>query len=324
MNIKVRNIGKSEFIDIDNDKLFITFCNIGASLYSLIFNGKNMLMTPKNYNVFLLDEIYHGKTISRTANRIKGNIIEIDDQKYTLDANENGNTLHGGKAGLSSKFFKYKITELSSSVKLMFYYISKEGESGYPGALKVKVTYLIPKEGSKIKVLYDAKTNKATLCNLTNHAFFTLGESNISTLSLKINASKYLLTNKNDLLPVCIEPITKELNFLRFKRLTKDINSKVLKEGKTNGYDHHFYFDEIVKKPQILLKSREVLLKIKTDFSGVQIYSDNYPDNFEWSNVCGGTNRAIAIEPQDDILNRKILRPNEKYRRYIEYNFVKK
>ena len=309
------------FVKVSNKEITLTFCDLGASIYSIQYLGKEMLMTLKHSKDFLNEKLYHGKTIGRTANRIKGNLIEIDGNSYEISANEYGNTLHGGEEGLSTKHFDFDVKETKSSVKVVFKYKSKNKESGFPGALKVKVTYIVPMKGSKLKIKYEAKTNKPTLCDLTNHAFFTLGEESLESLSLKIKSSNYLLASIDELLPISKEPVTKELNFARYKPITKYLHSKKIEVGKANGYDHFFYFDEISKKPQVCLKCKDVVLKIKTDFEGVQIYSDNYEDDYEWLDVKGNKNRSIAIEPMDDYLHRKVLEPDSKYLRYIEYKF---
>ena len=150
--------------------------------------------------------------------------------------------------------------------------------------------------------------------------FFTLGETSLDCLSLKVNASNFLECNSEDLLPIKKSPVSKALDFKKFKKITKDIEK--LRFGKANGYDHNYYFDEISKKPQVIVKTKDCLLKIKTDFECCQFYSDNYAnDSIKWVGLPDGVNRSIAIEPQDDFLNRKVLRPNEKYSHYIQYEF---
>ena len=322
MKIKQYKENMLEFIKVSNDDFSVTLCDLGASIYSIQYLGKEMLMTPKDSKDYWKDNIYHGKTIGRTANRISGNLVEICGNSYEIFNNEGKNTLHGGAEGLSTKLFDFSIKETKNSAKVIFKYSSKNGESGFPGLLKVKITYIVPNRGSKLKVKYEAKTNEPTLCDLTNHAFFTLGEKNLEGLSLKIKSSDYLLASLDELLPISKEPIPKELNFNRFKPITRYLHSNKIEVGKANGYDHYFYFDEISKKPQIFLKGNNVLLKIKTDFEGVQIYSDNYEDDIDWIGMTGNKNRSIAIEPMDDYLNRKVLNVNEKYERYIEYQLL--
>ena len=310
-----------KFVKVSNDVLTVTFCNLGAAVYSIKFHDKEMLLTPKDLEDYSLSNMYHGKTVGRTANRIKGNIIKIDGKKYELDENEFGNTLHGGASGLSTKTFKYKIKESKNAIKVVFSRLSKDGESGFPGKLKTTITYSLHKVKPELKIDFKAKTDKPTLCDLTNHSYFNLGEESVKALSLKILSSKYLLTTTDELLPLSFKNVFEELDFRKNKRIKKGLKSTLIKQGKANGYDHYLRFDEISKKPQITLKSKDVTLKISTDFEGVQIYTDNYEDDIEYINTNEPLNRGIAIEPMDDYLNRKVLRPNEKYSRYIKYKF---
>ena len=91
-----------EFIQVSNKLgLEVTLCSLGAAIFSISFLDDFMTYNPKNTQEFLRENVYHGKTIGRVAGRITGNKIVIDGKTYTLDANENGNVLHGGNAAFS-------------------------------------------------------------------------------------------------------------------------------------------------------------------------------------------------------------------------------
>lgn len=307
------------FVCLDNGKLKLTLCNLGASIFSIHFDNKLMTMTNENIEDFKLPSIYQGKSIGRVGNRIKGNVITIDGKDYRIKNNEGPNTLHSGIDGLSNKIFNFKILEGKSCTKVVFSYNSPNGESGFPGRLNVKITYIVFNQTSKFKIKFEAKTTKPTLCNLTNHAFFTLGETSLNSLSLKVNAPRYVECGADDLIPLCEKEVSKSLDFRKYKRITKDIAK--LRYGKQNGYDHCLLCDENLN---LNLKSKFYLLKIKSNFNSCQIYTDNWPnDSIKWVNLPTGTNRSIAIEPQDSILNREVLRPKEKYTRIINYEFKK-
>ena len=322
--VKEYNQNNLKFITVSNDVLTITLCDLGASLYSIKFKNKEMLLTPADIEDYSLSNMYHGKTIGRTANRIKGNVIKIDGKNYILEENEFGNTLHGGTEGLSSKNFKIKISETANSNKVVFSYTSKDRESGFPGKLKIQVIYKIAKEKPEFRIDFKACCDQPTLCDLTNHAYFNLGEESVKPLSLKIISSKYLLTTTDELLPVSIQNVFEELDFRSFSRIKKGLKSPLIRQGKANGYDHYLLFNEKTNKPQIVLKSKDVKLIIYCNFEGVQIYTDNYEDDIEYLNTHEKVNRGIAIEPMDNYLKRKVLRPGEKYTRYIKYRFLGK
>ena len=323
MEIRTYSENKLNFIEVSNKDLKVTLCDLGASLYAIDFLDKPMLMTLCDSNKFWASGIYHGKTVGRSGNRIRGNKITIDNKEFFIEDNESGNTLHGGINGLSTKVFTSKIEKNNDSLKVIYEYVSLDGESGFPGDLKIRISYCFYENFPRIRIDFDAKTNKPTLCDLTNHAFYILGEENLNSLSLQINSSTYLKTEVDTLLPLSMEKVNKELDFRNSKPIMESINSPEIKKGKANGYDHYFLFDNNNKEPQIFLQSKNLTLEIKSDFEGVQIYTDNYEDDNKWFLVKGKKNRSIAIEPMDNYLNRKVLYPNEEYSRYIELNFKK-
>ena len=135
-------------------------------------------------------EPYFGATIGRFGNRIAKGKFTLDGKEYTLFTNNGVNTLHGGKKGFQAVVWDAKqkgdsILELS--------YLSKDMEEGFPGNLTVKVTYTLT-NNNELKLDYHATTDKKTVVNLTNHAFFNLngqGSGTINNHTLMINADKY-------------------------------------------------------------------------------------------------------------------------------------
>lgn len=310
-----------DFISISNGNFEVTFCSLGAAIFSIYFDNKLMTMTPK-YKEDYLNGIYHGKIVGRSANRIKGNIVKINDKSYELKNNEGPNTLHGGIEGLSTKNFNYKVKEDDNKIALTFRYLSKNGESGFPGNLLVEITYEITDD--EILCLFNAVSDEDTICNLTNHTYFTMGESSLKNCMFKVNASNYLYVDSDDLLPIKKETVFKELDFRNFKNVVEDVDSPKIMVGKANGYDHNFYLDHINSGNfEIFMKGTRYLLSIKTNFECCQIYSDNYTNKYEWIGLDKTIRRSLAIEPQDDFLVRKILKSKEKYYRYIIYKFTK-
>lgn len=321
MSYKIEKISGFNFIKITHNNFEVTFSDLGASIYSIFLDKKSMLLTPKNIADFASPKLYHGKTVGRTGNRIPGNEIVIDNKKYYLENNEGKNTLHGGTNGLSTKIFAFKVDEYKLFTKVTFNYLSKDNEGGYPGNLNTKITYYVSKNKPSIKIVFDALVDKTTMCNLTNHSYFTLGEASLADLKLKISASKYLKTYQSDLLPIKKDKVFSELDFRKPKPILKDISCPLFHGGKLEGYDHHFYFDNPKKHNNIVLKGSKYALTIDTDFDGVQIYTDNFEDDIEFIQINVNVNRGIAIEPQDDYLNRKFLEKNVQYKRYIKYIF---
>ena len=318
--VKINKEDKFDFITFENDEMEVTFSNLGASIYSIIIDGKYMTLTPKDVEDFQKDTLYHGKTIGRSANRIKGNKIQIKDKTYELDNNENENVLHGGKNGLSTKVFDYEYSDNS----ITFSYMSKDKESGFPGNLFVRVIYTINFEEKIISVDYSAQSDEKTVCSLTNHAYFTLGEDCIDNLQLYLPSSKYIFTDPSNLVAIRKDEITDYLDFRTPKLLSSDINHSSLQNTICKGYDHYFFFDEVDDSNQVILTGEKYQLAIRTNFEGIQIFSDNYADSVEFFGTKEEIHRGLALEPSDNHLVLHYLEPNEAYQRHIEYHFFKK
>ena len=123
----------TKFVVIKNEHLEVTLCTLGASIYRIIYDGKDMVLTPKDKNDFFKSNIYYGKTIGRVCGRIEAKpFLNINPQD-----NERGVSLHGGCDGLSTKEFSVDAKPTFAE----FHYLSKDGEAGYPGNLILRVRY---------------------------------------------------------------------------------------------------------------------------------------------------------------------------------------
>ena len=111
-----------------------------------------------------------GAIVGRVAGRIGKGSFKLNDKIYELDKNNNGNCLHGGYKGFSKKIWDYSYSEDEEKSTATFTSFSKDGEGGFPGNLKVQVTYSL--EGDKLSIEYRASSDKDTVVNLTNHSYF--------------------------------------------------------------------------------------------------------------------------------------------------------
>ena len=310
-----------KFFEINNGDLRITFSNLGASIFSIYFDGTLMTLTPKDKKDFEKPKVFNGKTIGRVANRIKGNLIRVDGEAYRLKNNEGKNTLHGGSDGLSTKVFDYEIREENDSDIVEFRYISKDGESGFPGTLDLTVRYTI--QNNQIRLDYFAKVEgKKTPINLTNHLYFTLGDKVIDKLKLKIPSDDYIETD-NELLPKRRYNLRMCLNFNRFRYISYYIDDEILQNSTAKGYDHFIFFKDTDVENKINLLSDKYRLDIDTDYEGVQIYSDNYENAINFVGSETPIHRGIAVEPSLSLLNPNILKIGEVYHHFITYKFTK-
>ena len=311
----------TKFINIVNNADFeVTLSTLGASIFNIKFLGKNMTYNPKNIDDFLRKNLYHGKTVGRVAGRIAHGEIKVNNKTYQLSKNEGENTLHGGTGGLSQREFKCKVEKSDNQVDILFKYISKDLECGFPGKAHFMIRYTIPKDEAKIRLDYICWADEDCPISLTNHAYFCIGESSIDNLYLQINSHRYIELEPKDRTLKGIKEVPGYLDFRRSKNLIEEIDNENMNQGKLKGYDHILLMDE----KDINLECKEFKLTINTSLDAVCIYTDNYDAKFEACNSAQAIRRGIAIEPQLNPLEDKILRIGKIYHHYIDYSFKAK
>lgn len=298
-------MGKIVFIKLTNNKsLEVILSTLGASIFAFYFDGKIMTVTPRKKKDFYLSNIYHGKTIGPVCGRIKNGCLSLNDKTFNYPINEGQNTLHSGENGLSNQLFDYEVIKDG----IIFRYKNEDAE------------YLIKYQlvNNSLKVDFEVRPLHPLPLALTNHAYFSLGDKDISKLSLKVNASKFIEVNKEDLIPERTKEVPPFLDFRNGRMIEQDINHPYLQESRTKGYDHPLLCDD----GRAVLENENYRLTINSDFTSILIYSDNYPNNVKMIGSNNKTHRGIAIEPQDNQLERKIYQNT--YKRFIEYRFEKK
>ena len=219
---------------------------------------------------------YFGALVGRYANRIQHAAFSIDGVRYSLAANDHGNTLHGGLKGFDKVI--WTINQVNDS-SLILSYVSLDGEEGFPGNLTVKVAYTLS-SGNELMIDYTAISDKKTPVNLTNHAYFNLSAGKEATIldeELSIYASKFTPVN-DSLIPTgsISSVLGSPMNFLKPKKIGKDL-AKV-----KGGYDHNYVIDRkdsgkalaaIVSDP-----SSGRIMQVWTTQPGIQFYTGNFLD----------------------------------------------
>jgi aldose 1-epimerase len=259
--------------------------NYGGRLVSLLVPDKNHKLvdvvdgfdSPKGYQDAAND--YYGALIGRYGNRIAKGQFKLDGKTYNLFKNNGPNSLHGGKQGFDSKVWDAK--QLNDH-ELELTYTSKDMEEGYPGTLKVKVTYTVTKYNS-LQIMYEATTDKPTVVNLTNHAYWNLnGAANGDILKhvLQIDADNYTPVDSTLIPTGKIEPVHgTPFDFkapLEIGARIKD-NNEQLKNGK--GYDHNYVLNKhTINTPVVTVIGDKtgLVMKVFTTEPGIQFYSGNF------------------------------------------------
>jgi aldose 1-epimerase len=273
---------------------------------------------------------YFGCLVGRYGNRIANATFTLDGKKYTLAANNNGQSLHGGNKGFDKVVWTAEKLSGDTSIKLT--YLSKDGEEGYPGNLSVTVIYTLTADNT-LQINYSAETDKATPVNLTNHCYFNLSAGTDSTIldhELQLKANTYNEVTAV-LIPTGKMPDVKNtpMDFTSVKRIGKDIDSV------KGGYDHNWIINKTGAGPELVASvyhpSSGRLMEVFTTEPGIQFYSGNFLDgtlkhtkhNQKYvlhAGLCLET-QHFPDSPNQPSFPTTILRPGEKYRQTSVYKF---
>jgi aldose 1-epimerase len=299
---------------------------------------ENVVLGFDNIDDYVAKSPYFGALIGRYGNRIGKGQFTLDGKKYQLSVNDGVNSLHGGAKGFDKHVWDVEPFTKGSDVGLHLHYTSVDGEMGYPGTLKAKVTYTLNRHG-EWRIDYEATTDKATVVNLTSHVYWNLaGEGNgtIEDHELYIAAGRYTPTDSGliptgELATVAGTPF----DFRHPKAIGRDIRAGHPQQVQAKGFDHNWVLDKgITPRPEHIATLTDPrsgrTLKIATDQPGLQFYSGNFLDG-TLTGTGGRTYRqgdALCLETQHfpDSPNHAnfpstVLRPGQTYRTSTVHSF---
>ncbi len=318
----------------------VALTNYGGRIVSILVPDKNGAMVDVNLGHGSIDdylnrESFFGTLVGRYGNRIAKGKFTLDGKTYSLATNNGPNSLHGGKKGFNAKV--WDATPVGNN-GLKLRYVSQDGEEGYPGTLTVDVTYTLTDDNG-IKIDYQATTDKNTVVNLTNHAYFNLngeGSGTVGDHVLQINADRYTpvdatLIPTGELAPVEGTPFD-------FRKPTPigqrvDADHPQIKNG--GGYDHNFVLNGgQTDQPRLIATASSpktgITMQVLTTEPGVQFYGGNFLNG----QVTGKSGRpyekrtAFCLETQHfpDSPNQSsfpsvVLKPGQTYKTTTEYRF---
>ena len=317
------------------------FTNYGGRLVSLLVPGKDgkpvdvVVGFDSQAGYEKATERYFGGTIGRYGNRIANGKFSLDGKVYTLSVNNGRNTLHGGKNGFQEVV--WDATQPNDST-LVLNYLSKDGEEGFPGNLNVTVTYALSSD-NELKMDYKATTDKKTVVNLTNHAFFNLngeGSGTINDHVLQVNASNYTPVDSTLIPTGKKEPVSgTPFDFRQPTSIGKRVNdnNEQLKFGK--GYDHNFVLDTkgeqgLNHAATIRGNKSGITMDIFTTEPGLQFYGGNFMQgqNTFKSGAKDDFRTAFCLEtqhfpdsPNQPSFPSTVLQPGKEYHSSSVYKF---
>ena len=313
----------------------VKITNYGGIVTSLLVPDKNgnledIVLGFDDFQSYLDGHPYFGAIVGRYANRIAGGMFELKGVLYKLAANDGKNHLHGGIKGFDKVVWNSESFKGKNEVGIKLSYVSKDMEEGYPGNLKVKVTYRLTNE-NQLMIDYSAETDKACPVNLTHHGYFNLtaGKQNILNHEMMIKASSYVVIDEQ-LIPTgeIRDLIGTEMDFTQ----PNTVGSRI--DQIKGGYDHCYVINKKPGQMSLIARVYEQtsgrVMEVYSTEPGVQFYSGNFLDGsiIGKHDIVYNKHFGFCLETQHfpDSPNREnfpttMLYPGEKYTHSTVYQF---
>ena len=331
-NIQVRPFGAGvDLITLSDGPVSVELLSYGAAVRSIWVPDRDGKPTDVCLGYDTLEEYRQqdacfGGTIGRCANRIANAEFAIDDKVYHVTANEGANQLHGGVEGFHKKLWAYTCGENSVTFTLD----SPDGDEGFPGNMGVEVTYTM--EGGRLTIDYHAVTDRDTVVNLTNHAYFNLAGHDggeIADHVLQIRAGHYTPSGAGNIPTGEIAPVDGTPLDLRVAAaLGERLGDPFLQDSR--GFDHNYVLESGEGAAAVLYCPRTgIAMEMRTTMEGMQLYSAGFlTERPGKDGVVYGKGHGLCLEPQHfpDAVNHKnfptpILRAGAEFRETTVYRF---
>lgn len=264
--------------------LSVSALDYGANIVNLFVPDKNgdladIVLGFDDVSGYEVNGCFFGAFIGRHGNRIGQAKFELNGTTYELEKNDGENNLHGGTPGYHQVMYAATTTENS----VTFTRVSPDGEQGYPGDLDIAVTYELT-DDNELKIVYKTKSDKDTLCNLTNHSYFNLKGHDGGTITdhvVTIKANGFTATS-DDLIPngEIVDVTGTPMDFREPRMISTDVESDYPPIVLAGGYDHNFVLDkpagEFAKVAEVTEATSGRTMEVYTDLPGMQLYTGNF------------------------------------------------
>jgi aldose 1-epimerase len=267
----------------------ITTMNYGGIIVSIRVPDRNgqvadVVLGHDTAEGYMPNPPYIGAIVGRYANRIANGTFKLDGKTYTLPKNDGPNTLHGGTTKTFDKVI-WESQPLKDKNGVAFTYLSADGDDGFPGNLKVTVTYVLT-ESNELVIDYSATTDRDTPINVSQHSYFNLkgeGDGDILDHEIMINADRFTPVDNNliptgELRPVKGTP----LDFTKSTRIGTRIDDNYDQMVLAHGYDHNFVINRegggLTLAARVYEPTTGRVLEVSTTQPGIQFYTGNFLD----------------------------------------------
>ncbi|MEX0321628.1 MAG: aldose epimerase family protein [Puniceicoccaceae bacterium] len=272
-----------QFVLRNNNGMTVKLINYGATITEIsvpdkVGNHTNVILGSDTLADYL-KRFPSASVIGRHAGRIKDAKFSIDGKEYSVTKNAGPNHLHGGRRNFSKIVWEAKpLPVKKDQVSVQFSYVSVDGEEGFPGELTTTVTYTLTGK-NELQIHYKARTDKPTIVNLTNHAYFNLsGDGDYSKHELRINSESYVVAGDRMIPTGKLAPVEgTPMDFRNYSPIGS--RAAELTEPTKGYYDHTFVINGSGKELVLAARVRDPysgrVMEVHTDQPGVQLFTRN-------------------------------------------------
>lgn len=318
----------------------VKITNYGGIVTSWITPDKNgsksnVVLGFNDLQGYLAKPPYFGAIIGRYGNRIGNARFTLDGTSYKLAANNGKNHLHGGEKGFDKVVWD-AAPSTGGDNSLTLSYLSKDGEEGYPGNLRVTVKYTLT-DANELNIDYSAETDKATPVNLTNHSYFNLTGDVANTIlnhTVWIDADRYTPVDTTLIPTGELAPVKgTAFDFTQPHKIGERISA--VPGASPGGYDHNFVLNKQDSSLKLVAYVTDSVsgrkLEVYTTEPGLQFYTGNFLDGTIKTSDGKPINKnaAFCMETQHypDSPNKPkfpstILKPGQRYHTVTTYKIV--
>jgi aldose 1-epimerase len=296
-------------------------------------NRANVALGFDNLADYRARSPYFGTITGRYANRIAGGTFTLDGIRYQVPVNDGPNSLHGGTVGLDKHVWQAAPVSEDGEPALALRHVSPAGDQGYPGTLRIAVTYTLA-AGDALRIDYRATTDAPTVVNLTNHTYFNLageGTGSVYDHVVYLDADRYTPVDETLIPTGEIAPVDgTPLDFTTPTPIGARIRDNFPQLLHGTGYDQNFVLRSTTEAARVVEPVTGRVLTVHTDQPAIQFYTGNFLTG-ALVGTSGHAYRqgdAFALETQHfpDSPNHPefpstVLRPGEVHRTTTVYRF---